>query len=95
MFIDFAALTAQGMPLVLLVIALVEWIKKMGVTGESAINGIAVVIGLLLGVGYQLSVAVPADFAGWFSAVIFGLILGLSSIGLYKSGESIVSSKGV
>lgn len=90
MLIDFATLAAQGAPLVLFVIALTEWIKKMGVTGEQAINGIAVVIGLILGVGYKFSVLPPVTFADWFAAVIFGLILGLASIGLYKSGESVV-----
>ena len=91
MIIDFAMLAAQGAPLVLFVIALTEWIKRMGVTGEAALNGIAVIIGLILGVGYKFSVMPPVTFADWFAAVLFGLILGLSSIGLYKSGESIVA----
>ena len=83
----FASITVAGIPLVLIVLGLVEWAKGFNVQGN-ALRGVSLVIGLLLGVGYQLSVAVPVDFAGWFSAVIFGLGLGLVASGLYDAAKS-------
>ena len=83
----FASITVAGIPLVLIVLGLVEWVKGFNIQGN-ALRGVSLVIGLLLGVGYQLSVAVPMDFAGWFSAVIFGLGLGLVASGLYDAAKS-------
>jgi len=46
-------------------------------------------IGVIAGIAYQISIALPADFAGWFAAVIYGLALGLVASGLYDAGKSI------
>ena len=93
MFGELIGVAVDGMPLVLVLIALVEWLKKIGLKGEPAINAVAMALGLVFGIGYKFSVAPLITFADWFVAAIFGIVLGLSSIGLYKTGESIVASK--
>ena len=73
-----------GIPLLALVIGLVQVIKGIvtGIAGKL----LAVSIGLLLGVGYDLSkFGMPIDFNGWFSMIVFGLALGVVSFGLYDA----------
>jgi hypothetical protein len=48
-------------------------------------------IGLVLGVGYQLTLSAPTDFAGWFTTVVFGLALGLGASGVYEMANSPVA----
>lgn len=43
---------------------------------------------LALGVLYQVSIAVPAGFAGWFGAAVFGLALGLVASKVYDAIRS-------
>lgn len=94
--IDFGALfkDAQiaGIPLLLFVIAIVQEIKQdFGLEGQvKTVRLIAVVTGLVLGIGRQLTLSVPADFSGWFTAVAFGLLLGLGAARLYDAGESLM-----
>lgn len=83
----FSSITVAGIPLVLIIMGLVEWVKGFGVEGQ-ALRGVSLAVGLALGVGYQLSVAVPVDFAGWFAAVVFGLGLGLVASGLFDAAKS-------
>lgn len=86
---DFDAIVA-GLPLVLVVVGLVEWFKQLGIQGN-ALRYISLTIGLVFGVGYQLSLAIPTDFAGWFGAVVYGLGLGLVASGIYDAAADIVS----
>ncbi len=84
---DFVTLfenaTVAGVPLLLFVLALVQWVKSFGVSGNYA-KAASMVIGLVLGIGYQLTLAAPVDFAGWFTTVVFGLALGLGASGVYE-----------
>lgn len=91
---DFSNAIVAGIPLVLVVIGLVEWIKRFGVQG-AALNVASLLIGLVAGIAYQISIAMPSDFSGWFAAAIYGLALGLVASGLYDAGKSIVSGGGV
>lgn len=77
-----------GVPLVLVVIGLVEWIKRFGVTGK-ALNAASMAVGLVLGVAYQVAQAVPVGFGGWFVAAVYGLALGLVASGIYDAGVSV------
>ena len=65
---DFATLfenaTVAGIPLLVFVLAFVQWIKSLGVSGVYA-RVTSMVVGLSLGIGYQLTLSTPADFAGW------------------------------
>jgi len=72
----------QGIPLVFVVFGLVEFAKKMGLAGKAATVG-SLVIGTAIGIGYQLTLGVPAVYAGWFSAGFYGVALGLTASGVY------------
>ena len=72
----------NGVPLVVLVFGLVEFSKQLGLAGK-ALRVVSMLIGVLLGVLYQLSMAVPDTYAGWFAAVMFGIALGLTATGIY------------
>lgn len=94
--IDFGSLfqnaTVAGVPLLLFVIAIVQEIKQdFGLEGQTkTVRLIAVVTGLVLGIGQQLTISVPVGFSGWFTAVAFGLLLGLGASRLYDAGESLM-----
>jgi hypothetical protein len=81
---DFSSYVVAGVRLVLVVLGLVEWVKSLGLQGN-AVKFVSMGIGLILGVGYQLSVAVPIGFTGWFGACVFGLALGLLASGIYDA----------
>jgi hypothetical protein len=81
---DFTQYLVAGVPLILVVLGLVEWVKGFGVSGNK-VKAVSMAIGLLLGVGYQYSIAPPVGFAGWFGVVVFGLALGLVASGIYDT----------
>ena len=81
---DFSQYLVAGVPLIFVVLGLVEWVKSFGVKGN-AVKVVSMAIGLVLGIGYQISVAVPVGFAGWFGASVFGLALGLLASGIYDA----------
>ena len=82
----------NGLPLVAVVMALVEWIKGFGLEGK-ALRGVSMLVGLAVGLAYQVSIAVPVGFAGWFGAAFYGVALGLVASGLYDVGKSIALPK--
>jgi len=84
---DFSDALVNGIPLILVVIGLVEWVKSLGVSGN-ALRIASLIIGAVLGVLYQVSVQVPGDFAGWFGAVVYGIALGLVASGVYDAARS-------
>lgn len=82
----------NGIPLILVVMGLVELSKAFGVEGKP-LTILSFVIGLALGLLYQISLGVPVGYAGWFGAVIFGLALGLVASKVYdaiRSASSLV-----
>jgi hypothetical protein len=83
----FDTILVAGIPLVVVVLGLVQFIKGFGLE-DNIVKGVSLAVGLVLGVGYQLSLATPVDFAGWFAAVVFGLGLGLVASGLYDANQS-------
>lgn len=86
---NFDAIVA-GLPLVLVVLGLVEWVKRLGLAGKAVVI-VSMAIGLALGLAYQVSIAVPIDFAGWFGAAVYGIGLGLVASGVYDVGKSILN----
>jgi hypothetical protein len=77
-----------GIPIVLVVLGLVEWVKKLGLEGK-AVLVVSMAFGLLFGAGYQFSTnGFPADFSGWFLVVVYGLALGLVASGIYDALKS-------
>lgn len=78
---DFSDAVVSGIPLVLLITALTQFVKEMGVGGK-ALRLTAACLGLAFGVAYQLSIAMPADFAGWLGVIVYGLGLGVTASGM-------------
>lgn len=87
---DFSNVIINGIPLVLLIIGLVQFLKEMGIGGQ-ALRAVSAGIGLVLGLLYQISLGVPGDFAGWFGAVIYGLGLGITASGLIDVARDLKS----
>lgn len=83
----FETIVVAGIPLLVVVIGLVQFIKGFGLSGN-VVKGLSLAIGLVLGGGYQYSLAAPVDFAGWFALVVFGLGLGLVASGLYDANQT-------
>ncbi len=79
-----------GLPLVLVVLGLVEWVKRLGLEGKAVVV-VSMAIGLGIGLAYQISIALPVDFAGWFTAAIYGIGLGLVASGIYDVGKSLLA----
>ena len=88
---DFGELV-NGIPLILVVIGLVEFCKQLGAQGW-LLTILSMAIGLVLGVLYQLSIAMPATFGGWFGSVFYGIALGLAACKLYDAGKSAAKVK--
>ncbi len=65
--------------------AAVQGLGKVGLTGKYQLIG-AGVTGLLLGIAGSIAFfGMPADFLGWFLAVVFGLIVFGESVGTYEA----------
>ena len=84
---SFADAVVNGVPLLFVNFGLVAWVKAMGLRGQ-ALTATAFVVGIVLGVLYQFSLAPLIGFAAWFGAVIYGLGLGIVASGVYKGIES-------
>ena len=84
---DFGEFVINGVPLLFVVMGLVELIKDFGVQGK-ALTASSFAIGLIIGLLYQLSLGMPADYAGWFGAAVFGLALGLVASKVYDAVAS-------
>ena len=92
----FINASVQGIPLVAVVMAAVYWVKGLGVRGN-ALRITSLVIGLLLGIGYQLSALtgpLPAGmpaFAILFGIVFYGFALGLVASLLIDIGVDVLA----
>ena len=84
---DFSDALVNGIPLVFVIAGLVQFAKKFNLKGE-ACTALSLGLGVVLGVAYQLRAGPPADFAGWFGAVLYGLALGITTAGLYDVVKS-------
>lgn len=74
----------NGVPLIFVVMGLVELVKVFGIQGK-ALTAVSFGIGLVLGLLYQISLGMPADYTGWFGAALFGLALGLVASKVYDA----------
>ncbi len=76
-----------GIPLILIVFAIVEEIKAYGVEGK-----ILRVVSLLVGFGMaflvQLSAGLPVDLTGWITLALVGVVYGLTASGAYDFLDS-------
>lgn len=78
----------RGVPLFWLVIALVTLLGKLGVSGRWQLAS-ALVVGMLMGVAYQASLADLVLWTDWFGALVYGLGLGLTATGVYETGKKL------
>lgn len=79
----FKDAVVMGVPLVVFVLAFVQWLKsKMELAGK-VVEITSVLVGLLFGLGYQFSLGMQPTFAWWFGSVVYGLALGLFASGGY------------
>jgi hypothetical protein len=72
----------NGWPLIAVIMALVEWFKKVNVPA-SALPFVSMGIGVAAGVLYQYSQSPLLSFADWFGAAVSGVVYGLVASGLY------------
>lgn len=87
----FGNAVVAGVPLLVITFGAVQWLKDLFGTQGKATKVLSMGTGLLLGFGYQLTIATPSDFAEWFGVGIFGLALGLVASGVF---DGIQQSKG-
>ena len=74
----------NGVPLIFVVMGLVELVKVFGIQGK-ALTAVSFGIGLVIGLLYQISLGMPANYTGWFGAALFGLALGLVASKVYDA----------
>ncbi len=76
-------LTLAGIPIIVIVFALVEEYKAYGLSGEKKVRASSMLTGVGLATLAQLSVGLPSDPAGWASLVVVGILYGLVASGGY------------
>lgn len=87
MEVFFQNIAVAGIPLLAVVLGVVQWLKMTFKLEGWIVRVVSMGVGVALGFCYQLSLGIPADFAGWFSTVIFGLALGLVASGIYDAAQ--------
>ena len=76
-----------GVPLVALIVALVELARQtLGLESKYA-PVVAVVLGMVLAAGVQVSQLFPA-FGTWFEVVVLGMVAGLLACGIYSGTKA-------
>jgi hypothetical protein len=87
MTLDLTSALVAGIPLMLVVIGVVQYVKeKIGWNGKGA-EVFAILFGTLVGFGYHVY---AAEVVAWnynfiFEGVIYGLAVGLVATGIYKA----------
>lgn len=71
-------------------LAITQLIKEaFGLKGAAA-RIVGIVTGTITGILFKLSAAIPADYAAWFSVGLYGLVLGVTTAGLYAVADRAV-----
>jgi hypothetical protein len=76
------SLLIGGIPLIAVIFGLVEFLKVFGLKGR-ILTLASLLLGVVFGILYKLSLAMPLDFASWLAVIVFGLALGLTTSGIY------------
>jgi Ca2+/Na+ antiporter len=93
----FGAMVA-GVPLVLVVIGLVEWFKRIGLEGRELLY-VSMAVGFILGFAYMLAETRPPSGDWWvlyvyiFTCAVYALGLGVVASGLYDAVKAILKPK--
>jgi hypothetical protein len=89
---DFSDAMIAGIPLALLVLGAVEFVKAMGLKGRVLLIA-SLVIGTVFGVLYRMSIAMPVTFVDWLGAAVYGVALGLTATGVYEAMRSAAGNR--
>jgi hypothetical protein len=76
-----------GIPAGLVVVALVEAIKRVARIQGDAVIAVAIAVGVFVAVGAEAAQLYPA-FAVWWQTVMAGVLLGLAACGLFDAGQA-------
>ncbi len=77
-----------GVPAGVLVVVVVEALKRLfRIEGNGAI-ALAVAVGVVVAVGAQAATVWPG-FAVWWQTIVAGILLGLAACGLYDAGQAV------
>ena len=76
-------------PLMLVTLGLVQYAKRLGIAGNALLI-ISMVVGLILGGAYMTFTTAPSDALGWFSVVIYGIVIGLVTSGVYDVAKGLL-----
>ncbi len=93
MLLSIPELTIGAIPVLLLVIALVQLLKRVfgltDVDGEThrLVPLIAIGLGVIFAIGIHLSTLFPG-FAQWYEMIIAGIVVGLAAIGMYSGTKN-------
>ena len=79
---DFSSLLIGGIPLIAVIFGLIEFLKVFGLK-DRVLTICSLLLGLILGVAYKLTLGLPAEGAGWMAVIFFGLAIGLTTSGIY------------
>jgi len=74
-------IVVNGINFLALVFGMVEFSKKLKIEGR-ALTVLSMVLGVIMGVGYQVAQMYP-EFGKWFGVAVFGLAVGLAASGIY------------
>lgn len=81
-------LIVVGYPVGVVIVALVEAIKRLtGIQGKAA-TGISVAVGVVL-VTAARAAAIWPGFGSWWEVVLTGVLLGLAACGMFDAGRLI------
>jgi len=74
----------NGIPLIVIVFALVEEVKAWGLSGP-ILRAVSLLFGLAAALSYQVFVqGMPADPSAWFTVAVTGILYGLTASGAYN-----------
>jgi len=72
-----------GIPLIIIVFAIVEEVKAYGVTGK-ILRLVSLLVGFFMAFLFQLATGdLPTDVAGWVTLVVVGIVYGLTASGAF------------
>ncbi len=76
-------LAIAGIPIIVIVFALVEEYKAYGLSGEKKLRAASMFTGVGLATLAQLAGGLPSTVEGWVSLVVVGILYGLVASGGY------------
>ena len=89
-FSKFFVASAENAPiLVMVVMGLVTLYGKFGLSGKAQLAS-SLATGVVFGAAFQIAaLGLPDSFAGYFSVLIYGLMIGLVASGVYEVGKNL------